>query len=72
MINRQEKATLEVKLAAGLDREEKNQSDMHNLKERLEKTEDFMRKMESKKRYIWRGWHARCQEKKRRSDCKRL
>jgi hypothetical protein len=47
-IHQQEKAALEVKLADGLEREEKNQSDMQNLKERLEKTEDFMRKMESK------------------------
>ena len=47
-IHQQEKAALEVKLAAGLEREEENLSDMQNLKERLEKTEVFMRKMESK------------------------
>jgi len=47
-IHQQENAALEVKLAAGLECEEKTQSDMQNLKERLEKTEDFMRKMESK------------------------
>ena len=35
-IHQQEKAALEVKLADGLEREEKNQSDMQNLKERLE------------------------------------
>ena len=47
-IHQEEKAALEAKLAAGLEREEKNQSDMQNLKERLEKTEDFIRKIESK------------------------
>ena len=47
-IHQQEKAALEGALAAGLEREEENQSDMQNLKERLEKTEDFMGKFESK------------------------
>jgi len=40
-IHQQEKAALEVKLAAGLEREEENQSDMQNLRERLKKTKDL-------------------------------
>ena len=48
MIHQQEKAALELKLAASLEREEQNKSEMQDLKGRLEKTEQFMRRMEAK------------------------
>jgi len=47
-IHQGEKAALEAQLTAGLEREEKTQSAMQDLKERLEKTEDFIRNIKSK------------------------
>jgi len=65
MIHQQEKTALEVKLAASLEREEENKSDMQNVKERLEETEDFMRKIKAENKF---GETGMPDAKKRRGE----